>query len=1141
MAEEYKIKLGVELDTDSLQGEINEASRKAKPIELDINLGDVSQDIKEIKNQLESLNKKGGISLNTESLEASLKNVSSLIDNIKVSIGKIDSKKGVTSLVTTVNKISKSLEKVSNQFDGLNKSLSALSGKDLNLNLNLKLGNSNPVTRNANYGQEVKKNVIPELERQISAYEDYLQDYYKKTLSNWNERNNAVGTLIKGNNLNINGKHQFQLLAEMADDSNLEKQISAYRDYIKLIQESARLQKVDVSSVASGFSDTADKIVQNAIDIKTGTKEAEESIEGFKKLLGSGINAEALTAQLDPIVQKLEEVRVSIENLSKTTAFDGLSEQFKNLSQTLNNLIDNYTLVKKNIDEIGDGLNNSSSVGDVDTGIKKIENDIRETTSVIDAAEYSIDSLKKTLNELGVNSTGIDVVTKDIQDMNVEVQKVKTEISGNNLKLSVTGLKEAKDGIKEVVTEIREIPDIISNPENVKRSVTETFETSLEKTKKEAKKINDVYSQTYDIKKKIGSLEVDLIGAEAKDDKQSIEDINAEIERLRSNLKTIDTNGLYTSKFTDRQKAELEELNKQIEYSKKQTQNSVDYKVNIQDAKDNFEELKRLAKEISNIKINILKSDDTTDVYKLIENLNKLENEYDELYNTIKLSNRQQSQLDGIVKQGDQKVLNEFNNELKEFVKLQNQIENKKFELGKLELLGGHKNEIAELNRQIEELESSYNRLMGKFWDKSSAFGDVPINAMSGLENGIAQATENAENRIKQFKAHLEDLRAEAAKKIELELATDLPNKIEKIKSSVKSFSGSTDELRANLKQIDIAMGALNGAIVAGDNEKIAKSYKELNLVLEKTEKQYKELKSVQQSANDMKALEQKKNGLSFEMDAWLKENSSAAKKFGSTIKELKMQLESCDSVDFNNIKQEFQNVQKEAKSLGLTTQTLGDQIKTKFKEYSAYFSVAEIFMYAEQGLRDMFEQVKLIDAAMTELKKVTNETDSAYNQFLTNAASRAKAIGTTIDGLVSSTADFAKLGYGFEEAQGLAEVANIYAVVGDEINGVEGATESLVSTLAAFKSEMNGMSDTDFAMSIVDKFNEVANRYSITSGGLGEAFQRSASSMEAANNSLDETIALITAANNVVQDPVTVGQAFKTKFLYCLYVQKCA
>ena len=34
---------------------------------------------------------------------------------------------------------------------------------------------------------------------------------------------------------------------------------------------------------------------------------------------------------------------------------------------------------------------------------------------------------------------------------------------------------------------------------------------------------------------------------------------------------------------------------------------------------------------------------------------------------------------------------------------------------------------------------------------------------------------------------------------------------------------------------------------------------------------------------------------------------------------------------------------------------------------------------------------------------------------------------------------------------------------------------------------------------------------------------------MSAANNSLDETIALITAANTIVQDADSVGTAFKT------------
>lgn len=55
------------------------------------------------------------------------------------------------------------------------------------------------------------------------------------------------------------------------------------------------------------------------------------------------------------------------------------------------------------------------------------------------------------------------------------------------------------------------------------------------------------------------------------------------------------------------------------------------------------------------------------------------------------------------------------------------------------------------------------------------------------------------------------------------------------------------------------------------------------------------------------------------------------------------------------------------------------------------------------------------------------------------------------------------------------------------------------------------------------------ANNYSISSGGLGEALQRSASSLEAGNNTLDESISLITAANEVVQNPEKVGNAMKT------------
>lgn len=54
-------------------------------------------------------------------------------------------------------------------------------------------------------------------------------------------------------------------------------------------------------------------------------------------------------------------------------------------------------------------------------------------------------------------------------------------------------------------------------------------------------------------------------------------------------------------------------------------------------------------------------------------------------------------------------------------------------------------------------------------------------------------------------------------------------------------------------------------------------------------------------------------------------------------------------------------------------------------------------------------------------------------------------------------------------------------------------------------------------------------NNFAISSGGIGEALERSASSLMAANATLDESVALITASNQVVQDPVAVGTAWKT------------
>ena len=203
--------------------------------------------------------------------------------------------------------------------------------------------------------------------------------------------------------------------------------------------------------------------------------------------------------------------------------------------------------------------------------------------------------------------------------------------------------------------------------------------------------------------------------------------------------------------------------------------------------------------------------------------------------------------------------------------------------------------------------------------------------------------------------------------------------------------------------------------------------------------------------------------------------------------------------------------------------ETFVDSVKGKMKSLSSYFTamfgVQEIIQFVRQGV----QSVKEIDTALTELKKVTNETNTVYNEFLQTASKTAKVVGSTVSDFVSATADFARLGYDITEASELAKAASVYKNVGDGIDDISQASESIISTMKAFGIEANN------SMGIVDRFNEIGNNFAISSTGIGEAMQRSASALYEAGNTIDESIGLITAANSVVQNPEQVGTALKT------------
>jgi TP901 family phage tail tape measure protein len=184
-------------------------------------------------------------------------------------------------------------------------------------------------------------------------------------------------------------------------------------------------------------------------------------------------------------------------------------------------------------------------------------------------------------------------------------------------------------------------------------------------------------------------------------------------------------------------------------------------------------------------------------------------------------------------------------------------------------------------------------------------------------------------------------------------------------------------------------------------------------------------------------------------------------------------------------------------------------------------FQVMDIVRYMRTG----FNEVLAIDTALTELKKVTDETEASYRKFLQTASQTAGLIGSTVSDFTTATSNFARLGYTMEESADMAQTAIVYKNVADGIDSVEESTESIISTMKAFGIE------SDSTMGIIDRFNAVGNQFAITSAGIGEALQRSASALYESGNTIDESIALVTAANSVIQNPEQVGELFAQQY----------
>lgn len=227
------------------------------------------------------------------------------------------------------------------------------------------------------------------------------------------------------------------------------------------------------------------------------------------------------------------------------------------------------------------------------------------------------------------------------------------------------------------------------------------------------------------------------------------------------------------------------------------------------------------------------------------------------------------------------------------------------------------------------------------------------------------------------------------------------------------------------------------------------------------------------------------------------------------------------------SLAKKWQNLKSTLKTLDSNRKTFLIYLKIFFGQHLSTMITMTALHQIQNAMRKIYQNVVEIDTAVTELRKVSEYAGESLEEYMGRAAKQAQKLGVSISDYINSTADWKRLGYSDEDAENMATYSTLLRNVGDGIDDVNTSSSYLISTLQGF-----GLL-ADQAEDVVNKIDAVANTQPVTAKDLGEILTRSSAAMSAANNTLEETIALGTAANAVIQDADTVGTTLKSLSMY--------
>lgn len=450
---------------------------------------------------------------------------------------------------------------------------------------------------------------------------------------------------------------------------------------------------------------------------------------------------------------------------------------------------------------------------------------------------------------------------------------------------------------------------------------------------------------------------------------------------------------------------------------------------------------------------------------------------------------------------------------------------------------GNFKSVVNDISKELNKLKSTLNNVNGNTFDNTASGVNKTKDAVKDLNSELTRmssknlsstsiiADKNGLSEINKYKDGIAQTTSEVIRngQVTKQVITENISQFENLKAQLQQ---KLNVAKGNSFIDDSVLTNLQTKLNSINTNTPEKEFNELRNAINNLSSSDSGIVRLQSSINRLqeRIANIKKNKIDV-IDANEINEIKQAENEVNNLKNMLSQLQGGDIIDgkkitssINQATSSVRTLESEFRNVNTTASGLATTMKSIFS-----YAIGGSAIYAVMNsMRDMVSTTIELDDAMRDLKRVSDETESTYSEFMKTANQVAINLGTTTAGAIEATTTFKALGYSFKESsEYLSQMALVLSNVGDM--SASDASSSLVSILKGFKLEASETTK------VVDLLNEAGNKFALTTADLTEGLRIGGASLALANNDLEEASSLIISGTEILRDSNMVANGLKT------------